>query len=104
LPSRNRCSAFIAKGEAFSKKAHASRYPFLRTEIYESLEFRSSPFARDNPVSYRLLRVMLFLAFLFHNTTLQMKISKGVYNGLASLERKVFHDFTPFYTSPEAPI
>jgi hypothetical protein len=33
-----------------------------------------------------------------------MKISKGVYNGLASLKRKVLDDFSPFYTSPEAPI
>jgi hypothetical protein len=37
-------------------------------------------------------------SFLFHNTTLQLEISKVVYNSLASLKRKALHDFTPFYT------
>ena len=27
-----------------------------------------------------------------------------VYNDLASLKRKLLHDFTPSYTAPEAPI
>jgi hypothetical protein len=47
---------------------------------------------------------LVVFAFTLNHAILQMEIGKIVYNGLASLRRKVLHDFKPSYSSPRAPI